>query len=56
MFDALKRRAGIIERLVAALGIANEIGDAITGYLIEQVLDEARAGQVLADTADQTVN
>jgi hypothetical protein len=46
MLDTVKRRAEMIELLVNALGIANEIGDAITGYLIEQALDEARASQV----------
>jgi hypothetical protein len=46
MFDTAKRRAETIELLVNALGIANEIGDAITGYLIEQALDEARRGLV----------
>jgi hypothetical protein len=46
MFDTAKRRTEMIELLVSALGIANEIGDAITGYLIEQALDEARASTV----------
>jgi hypothetical protein len=46
MFDTAKRRTEMIELLVAAIGIANEIGDSVTAYLIESALDEARASAV----------
>jgi hypothetical protein len=36
----------LIEHLQSALGIADELGDASTGYLIERALDEASARQV----------
>jgi hypothetical protein len=34
----------MIEHLEAALALADELHDSLTGYLIERALDEARAG------------
>jgi hypothetical protein len=45
MADAAQRRGELIQLLERALGIAEELGDGATEYLIERALDEARAGQ-----------
>jgi ribosome maturation protein Sdo1 len=41
-----QKRDQMIEHLVAALALADEINDTATGYLIERALDEARAAIV----------
>jgi hypothetical protein len=41
-----QKRDQVIEHLVAALALADEINDTATGYLIERALDEARAAIV----------
>ncbi len=43
MHDSTKKRAAMIEHLESALGLADELNDAMTGYLIERALDEARS-------------
>jgi hypothetical protein len=44
--DASQKRAALIEHLESARGIASELGDATTEYLIERALDQARADQI----------
>ena len=41
-----QKRDQMIEHLVAALALADEINHTTTGYLIERALDEARAAIV----------
>jgi hypothetical protein len=43
MTDDEKRRGELIRLLEQALGIAEELHDGTTEYLIERALDEARA-------------
>ena len=38
-----QKRGRMIEHLEAALALADELNDSLTGYLIERALDEARA-------------
>ena len=45
MIDAAAKRGQIIQSLEVALALADEIGDANTGFLIERALDEARSQQ-----------
>jgi hypothetical protein len=46
MLGAAKKRAALTEHLESARGIASELGDGTTEYLIERALDQARADQV----------
>ena len=46
MLDAAQKRLALIEHLESARGIASELGDGATEYLIERALDQARADQV----------
>ena len=39
-----RKRDQMIEHLEAALALADELHDSLTGYLFERALDEARAG------------
>jgi hypothetical protein len=41
VFEEKRRR--MIEHLEAALALADELRDSVTGYLIETALDQARA-------------
>jgi hypothetical protein len=41
-----QKRDEMIEHLEAALALADELKDSMTGYLIERALDEARAAIV----------
>ena len=43
---AQDQRRRMIEQLEQALALADELKDALTGYIIERALDEARAGMV----------
>ena len=43
--DPAEKRGEIIRRLEEALALADEVGDANTGFLIERALDEARSQQ-----------
>ena len=43
MHDSTKKRAAMIGHLESALGLADELNDSLTGYLIERALDEARS-------------
>ena len=45
MIDSAEKRGEIIRRLEEALALADEVGDASTGFLIERALDEARSQQ-----------
>lgn len=45
MIDRAQKRGEMIAQLEAALALADELDDGITGYLIERALDEARAQQ-----------
>ena len=45
MIDLAERRGEITRRLEEALALADAIGDASTGFLIERALDEARSQQ-----------
>jgi hypothetical protein len=42
----MNKRDELIDHLEAALAFADEVGDSVTGYLIETALDQARAGGV----------
>jgi hypothetical protein len=42
MLDSAQTRAVMIEHLVSALGLAEEMNEPNTGFLIERALDEAR--------------
>ncbi|MGA7455127.1 MAG: hypothetical protein WBW73_29085 [Rhodoplanes sp.] len=44
MTEFERKRDQMIEHLEAALVLADELHDSLTGYLIERALDEARAG------------
>lgn len=44
--DLTRKRDELIAHLEAALALADEVGDSVTGYLIETALDQARAGEV----------
>jgi hypothetical protein len=44
--DPTRKRDELIGHLEAALALADEVGDSVTGYLIETALDQARAGGV----------
>lgn len=46
MLDSARKRTVMIEHLEAALGLAEELSEAVAGYLIERALDEARAGLI----------
>ncbi len=46
MTDGKRKRDELIAHLEAALALADEVGDSVTGYLIETALDQARAGEV----------
>jgi hypothetical protein len=48
MLNTARKRTLLIEQLVSALGLADELGDAALSYLIERALDEARSNQVKA--------
>lgn len=43
MHDSTKKQAAMIGHLESALGLADELNDSLTGYLIERALDEARS-------------
>ena len=43
MIDTASKRGELIKHLEDAMAIADELEDGMTGYLIESVLDEARA-------------
>ena len=43
--DSAQKRGELIALLESALGLAEQINDGTTGYLIERALDEARAQQ-----------
>jgi hypothetical protein len=43
MIDDASKRGELIRHLEEALGLADEIQDAHTGYLIERALDEERS-------------
>jgi hypothetical protein len=51
MLDAAQKRAALIEHLVSASSLADELGDGTLGFLIERAIDQARARQVSAITA-----
>jgi DNA-binding ferritin-like protein len=53
MSDVAETRGKLIRHLEEALALADEIGDAATGYLIERALDEARSRQ-FRPTVDKT--
>jgi hypothetical protein len=40
------RRAKMIEHLESALALSDQLGDGMTGFLIESALDEARRAQL----------
>ena len=46
MPDFEQKRGQMIKHLEAALALADELNDSVTGYLIERALDEARAAVV----------
>lgn len=46
MMDLTRKRDDLIAHLEAALALADEVGDSVTGYLIETALDQARADDV----------
>jgi hypothetical protein len=46
MLDAARKRAVLIEHLVSASSLAEELGDGTLGFLIERAIDEAHARQV----------
>lgn len=48
MLNAAQKRTTLIEHLISALGLADELGESELGYLIERALDEARSKQVTA--------
>jgi len=48
MLQAAQKRTALIDHLLSALGLADELGDSTLGYLIERALDEARSQQVSA--------
>jgi hypothetical protein len=41
-----QKRDEMIEHLEAALALADELKDGVTGYLIETALDQARADRI----------
>ena len=43
MIDPVTKRGELIKHLQEAMAIADELEDGMTGYLIENALDEARA-------------
>jgi hypothetical protein len=43
MIDTASKRGELIKHLEDAMAIADELEDGMTGYLIENALDEARA-------------
>ena len=43
--DKTEKRGEIIRLLEKALALAEDIGDATTGYLIERAIDQARGDQ-----------
>jgi hypothetical protein len=45
MTDTAETRGKLIRHLEEALVLADEVGDAHTGFLIERALDEARSRQ-----------
>jgi hypothetical protein len=53
MLKASQKRTALIEHLVSALGLADELGGGTLGYLIERALDEARSQQVTAIDGSQ---
>jgi hypothetical protein len=46
MLDAARKRAALIEHLVSASSLADELDDGTLGFLIERAIDEAQARQV----------
>jgi hypothetical protein len=53
MTDVAETRGKLIQHLEEALVLADEVGDAHTGFLIERALDEARSRQ-FRPMADKT--
>lgn len=45
MRDSTRQRSAMIEHLEAALGLAGDLGEEITTFLIERALDDARGKQ-----------
>jgi hypothetical protein len=50
MLNSTQKRASLIEHLIGAIALADELGDADLSYLIERALDEARSIQVIEQT------
>ena len=50
MKDTSRQRADLLMHLEAALILTAELGQPVTGYLIERALDEARSAQWPSDT------
>ena len=48
MLDSTQKRESMIENLESALGLASELGEDVTAFLIERALDEARGHQFVA--------
>jgi hypothetical protein len=46
MLDSAKKRIELIECLLGAMALVDELKDTTTGYLIERALDQARSDQV----------
>jgi hypothetical protein len=46
MFDSTQKRGALIEHLETALGLAHELNEPTTEYLIERAIDEARSHQI----------
>jgi len=46
MLKTARKRTVLIEHLMSALGLADELGHSTLGYLIARALDEARLSQV----------
>jgi hypothetical protein len=52
MRDSTQQRTAMIEHLEAAIGLAGDLGEETTAFLIERALDEARGKQFVV--IDQT--
>ena len=48
MRDSTQQRDAMIEHLEAALGLAGDLGEESTAFLIERAIDEARGKQLVA--------
>jgi hypothetical protein len=48
MRDSTQQRDAMIEHLQAALGLAGDLGEETTAFLIERAMDEARGKQLVA--------